>query len=335
MDDGAFLQAICADPDADGPRLLYADFLDENPDPESAARAEFIRVQCALAAAEPSDPVLADLGEREAALLTDHWRDWLKPACQALAEPTPVATGRAITDRYALNWCLLSPRQVPAHWITQATRESPPYFHSGQFRRGFLAHVALASKPHKSAGHVARLFERAPVDGCTFNAFTGAELGQTLRALPADRLRVLELIGCPTDAVLAVARSEKLRGLRDLVVMGAVGPDIGDELGRSTAFPGLRTLVLHHCGLDAAGVVRLCEAPFAGRLERLELTGCQMTGTIARALVGNFPETNRLGYLALTQDAMDNRTVRHLRSRFGELCDFTERVRDWPSRFFG
>jgi uncharacterized protein (TIGR02996 family) len=331
MDDAAFLQVICADPDADGPRLLYADYLDEKGDPASVARAEFIRVQCAMAAAEPTDPVVADLALREQALLEAHWRDWLKPACQALAEPTPVTSGTS--DRYALNWVTHTERLAAVHWVAQTPSASSPYLHSGQFRRGFLSHVALMSKPHKSASHVARLFERAPVDGLTFVDHGGVEVGQTLRAVPADRLRVLELVACPTEAVFAIVRSDKLQGLRDLVVMGTIGPDIGDEIGRSAAFPNLRTLVLHRCGLDAAGVERLSGAPFAPQLERLELTGCQMTDEGGERLVRQFPVDNRLTYVALTEDSLQHWTVRRLKARFGEACLFTVGDREWPSRY--
>src|SRR5262245_58863227 len=41
----AFLKAIAEAPDDDGPRLVYADWLEEHGDP---ARAEFIRVRCEL-----------------------------------------------------------------------------------------------------------------------------------------------------------------------------------------------------------------------------------------------------------------------------------------------
>jgi uncharacterized protein (TIGR02996 family) len=44
----AFLQAILDDPDDDAVRLIYADWLDEQGGADNAARAEFIRVQCAL-----------------------------------------------------------------------------------------------------------------------------------------------------------------------------------------------------------------------------------------------------------------------------------------------
>ncbi len=42
----ALLRAVCENPDEDTPRLVFADWLQENGD---EARAEFIRVQIALA----------------------------------------------------------------------------------------------------------------------------------------------------------------------------------------------------------------------------------------------------------------------------------------------
>jgi uncharacterized protein (TIGR02996 family) len=45
-DHAAFLRAICDEPDEDAHRLVYADWLDEQGD---AARADFIRIQCAQA----------------------------------------------------------------------------------------------------------------------------------------------------------------------------------------------------------------------------------------------------------------------------------------------
>src|SRR5687767_2099915 len=60
----ALLAAIRAAPDDDAPRLVYADWLDENGQP---ARAEFIRVQCELARRESPE-----LRRREAELLTAH-----------------------------------------------------------------------------------------------------------------------------------------------------------------------------------------------------------------------------------------------------------------------
>lgn len=72
----AFLRAILADPDDDAPRLIYADWLDENGDSD---RAEFIRLQIALAAGAKGDPRRPELTRRERQLLGAHGREWAAP----------------------------------------------------------------------------------------------------------------------------------------------------------------------------------------------------------------------------------------------------------------
>lgn len=57
-----FWQDIIANPDDDAPRLIYADWLEEQ---GQLHRAEFIRTQCHLAAVLPNDPNYCDLLERE------------------------------------------------------------------------------------------------------------------------------------------------------------------------------------------------------------------------------------------------------------------------------
>jgi uncharacterized protein (TIGR02996 family) len=100
VDDLAFLRVIGADPDDDGPRLLYADFLEEKGDPTGAARAEFIRVQCALDSIGPGGGNVDSLRRRERELLTEHWPAWLKPACQAVGDPLP----DSIHHHWQLSW---------------------------------------------------------------------------------------------------------------------------------------------------------------------------------------------------------------------------------------
>jgi uncharacterized protein (TIGR02996 family) len=64
-----FLRAICANPEDDTVRLVYADWLDENGDPE---RAEFIRTQVTLAGQADQ------LGEQyyRPAVLKKNWNLW-------------------------------------------------------------------------------------------------------------------------------------------------------------------------------------------------------------------------------------------------------------------
>jgi uncharacterized protein (TIGR02996 family) len=71
----AFLQAILEEPDDDAPRLVFADWLD---DQGEAERAEFIRLQCLLADLPAYDSRQADLERRAALLLGAHEERWTR-----------------------------------------------------------------------------------------------------------------------------------------------------------------------------------------------------------------------------------------------------------------
>ena len=96
----AFLADILAHPDDDTPRLIYADWLDGHGEPE---RAEFIRVQCAIARicdgnrkGRPEGDAcrLDELIGREAALMTSVWSgDWLAPAEKAWLSDSVIRRG--------------------------------------------------------------------------------------------------------------------------------------------------------------------------------------------------------------------------------------------------
>lgn len=100
-DDAAFLAMICAHLDDDGPRLVYADWLDEQ---GQAARAEFIRVQCKLAKfgrVKPpdSDTELRDEWDR---LRKREWALWHQlPTCAVFA---PFAPGISIDPDLPRFW---------------------------------------------------------------------------------------------------------------------------------------------------------------------------------------------------------------------------------------
>lgn len=78
MSDGsALLRAILADPDDDAPRLIYADWIDENGDP---ARAAFIRAQITLARLPQDHPDRDRLVQTERTLWKqnrDAWKAWV------------------------------------------------------------------------------------------------------------------------------------------------------------------------------------------------------------------------------------------------------------------
>jgi uncharacterized protein (TIGR02996 family) len=69
----AFLQAVVEAPEDDAPRLVYADWLDEQGDSD---RAEFIRLQCALAKLPADAPQRPAMHQREEELLLLHSWEW-------------------------------------------------------------------------------------------------------------------------------------------------------------------------------------------------------------------------------------------------------------------
>ncbi|HEY1378820.1 MAG TPA: TIGR02996 domain-containing protein, partial [Gemmataceae bacterium] len=75
-DADAFLRAVIDNPDDDLPRLVYADWLDEHGDAE---RAEFIRVQCAMARPPMTKAQFERWFGRSQELLTMHRERWVGP----------------------------------------------------------------------------------------------------------------------------------------------------------------------------------------------------------------------------------------------------------------
>jgi uncharacterized protein (TIGR02996 family) len=75
-DESALLAAILAHPDEDTPRLMYADWLQENGQPE---RAEFIRSQIERTQAGVTEERRQALLKRETAILNRYRLMWLRP----------------------------------------------------------------------------------------------------------------------------------------------------------------------------------------------------------------------------------------------------------------
>jgi uncharacterized protein (TIGR02996 family) len=75
----AFLQEILANPDDAAPRLIFADWLEEQGDAGSVARAELIRVQCALTNKKPSPQQRPQLIARQDQILEQYGHEWARP----------------------------------------------------------------------------------------------------------------------------------------------------------------------------------------------------------------------------------------------------------------
>ena len=150
----ALLATILAEPNADLPRLVYADYLEEFGDTLDAARAEFIRAQVELAAGVGDATRRAALEARERTLLALHASAWLRPLR---------ARGEALQN---------------------------PGTH-GLFRRGFVELVWMPAAIYLTKAH--KLFARSPVRELRLTRVKVPEVAQLL-AHPATRqLAALDL----------------------------------------------------------------------------------------------------------------------------------------------
>src|SRR5262245_23509431 len=118
MTDGdALYQAILDAPDDDAPRLVWADWLDEQGQPD---RAEFVRLQCEFAKLDPGDLRLEELTEQFGRLTVNReaWTAGLGPYARncgfwrGLPDWFELSTGRLVADLNELR------RQVPAQCLS-------------------------------------------------------------------------------------------------------------------------------------------------------------------------------------------------------------------------
>jgi uncharacterized protein (TIGR02996 family) len=250
-DRAAFLASICAAPDDDGVRLIYADWLEEHGDgPSDRGRAEFIRVQCALEGLEKYSPQRMDLEERAADLLSRYGDDWLE--------------------------------DVPA-WDRNRNEGA-----SGvQYRHGFLH--AVSAKPEDFIASAGEMFARTPVREAHLGPFGDA--GRAVALCPElGRLASLSLFAWDTPLDLpAVLASPHLGGLRELSLqyitshqfgretVGHHTPILGDEEAKLLAacpqFKQLQALDVSTNQITSEGLAALIESRYLSQLERLNVRG--------------------------------------------------------------
>jgi uncharacterized protein (TIGR02996 family) len=197
-DADALLRAIVRHPDDDTPRLVYADWLQEN---GRAEEGEFLRVQCRLAAADPDDPEYPELTDREAEL-----RLWLGAH----------VPGPRLTFPAGLSV------EGGAHWWQWTHRGFPRFLEfDGYERYGVKAMRALA-------GAVQRAFEALPTRWLVVRFVTVAQLAALLKQPVLAGLSELTVqlaaAGDEADeAARLLANCRHLRNLRGLAVSWGMG----------------------------------------------------------------------------------------------------------------
>jgi uncharacterized protein (TIGR02996 family) len=199
MSDGdALLAAILAEPDADLPRLVFADWLDEYGGAADRARAEFIRAQVELAGG-PADARRVELLARERTLLSTHGEAWLEPLRER-GGPLPKTVAHA------------------------------------EFRRGFVERVWMPATWFVARAEV--LFASVPVRELRLTRTTVAELAGVLASPYFPRLEALDLSDrrLGDDAATVLATRPSAAGLRTLRLRGCGITDVGACILADAAF---------------------------------------------------------------------------------------------------
>jgi uncharacterized protein (TIGR02996 family) len=278
-DAAAFLAAIVAAPDADGPRLVYADWLEERGD---AARAEFIRVQCALAQVDEDNRDVHPLAGRERELLRAHEEEWTWPVISLWR-----TRRRKVWDAWR-GWLRpFGPRRRPL----------PP---RGRFRRGFVEWLAsdLTSYLDRSET-LARMTPLREVRAYLAGLDHAKAISRLANCPHVQGLRSLGLRFNFLSAreVRRLAHSRHLEGLRELGLNGLLDRDGVMALATSPLAPQLERLDLSETGTYVeTDVSPLLEAAACRRLRSLTLCNVGLRGDALRhvPLWPHFPDLARI-----------------------------------------
>jgi uncharacterized protein (TIGR02996 family) len=305
-DRDALLAAICAHPDEDTPRLAFADWCDENGDPE---RAEFIRLQFEAERHAEHSPARMDIDGRAAALLERNRAAWIAGAPEWALDPEWPPEVRHFRRGF-LHQIAAKAEDLLAS--PEALFSAAPV-REAEVRLIREGGVALAASP--ILGRLAKVelsFAETPTDLPAFLAsphlgglaelslklvgpeHSGAPFWKTLRML--DDAGAVALAGCPhlsrlraldvgvgeigPRGVAALARSPHLASVEKLDIRSnPIGDDGADELARSGIVPRLAELDLSGTDIGDRGLGALLAAS-PGRLRRIsfgQYSNCPIT----------------------------------------------------------
>ena len=307
-DQAALFRAVCETPEADAPRLVYADWLDAHGDPD---RAEFIRIQVGreggtipadrLAAAHDRMYELFARGGRawEAELPRPGGVKWVLGGPGAFRRGFPFGVSfrdGAAWQGHAAAVFAAAPVETLMCWgMTAAAARAV-------FASPFVGRVsnlqtlvdatgaeALAANPHlvgRLRGLALEVRVRRPGDGDA----VATALAQTagLRGLTSLHVRCERPAGVPgvgPVGAAALAGSSHLAGLWWLDLNGnPVGDDGAEALAGSPGMRNLANLLLPDAGVGDRGAAALARSPHLVSLKTLDLSGGPVTDAGALAL---------------------------------------------------
>jgi uncharacterized protein (TIGR02996 family) len=249
QDDG-FLQAVREDPDDDGVRLVYADWLEERGEP----RGEFIRADCALGRLKADDPRRPALEERRRQLLAEHRDAWLGPL-------------RGLAYAWAFRRGFVEEVTADAHHFLQQADA----FFAAPLRLVRLLHAGSIIQALAECRHLRRLRALHLTD----NNLGNRGLSTLLASPYLDGLTTLRLgnNGLTDTGAVLLANAANLAGLAALnLSRNAIGDAGAEALAASVNLGALTSLHLGSNLIRDGGAHALATAPGLRRLTSLDLS---------------------------------------------------------------
>jgi uncharacterized protein (TIGR02996 family) len=275
-DHAAFLAAVCAHPEDDGPRLVYADWLDEQGDP----RGEFIRAQIELERLPPDDASRPRLKARCRELLKRHRSAWLVPGIPDRSFHRGFVEELTVSEPLRLDDVLAVFHRTPVR-VLQVRRRSLPFPLSDLVGRPEVRSLSWLDLGGTLVGDdgaaaIARSPHLVRLTRLWLNSWMDAEYPQRIHAAGAA----------------AVARSGTLSRLTELDLNGnAIGDGGLASLAGSPTLGRLERLVLVNNEIGLTGdeaIERLCESRHLTRLCSVDLRDNPLSHAARAALCERF-----------------------------------------------
>lgn len=268
MDDQSFLEAIQANPEDEVPRLVYADWLDDQGDP----RGELIRVQCEIARSPDNDPNRKRLEHRESELLEDYGETWLEPLRQLGA----MGVSTRCFHRGLLDHLKISAEDFLNHAETLCQIE--PALTSVQF---------TDAVPHLKQWAEMQIPAQITSVDFSANQFTSLQCQMLAASSITGQLKALDLkfnlLEDEAVAALCSANWPKLERL-DLS-SNRIDPVGAATLAHQASFPQLKVLCLSMNRVLDQGAVALLQSHSLGGLEELHLVSNGITNETANLML--------------------------------------------------
>jgi uncharacterized protein (TIGR02996 family) len=334
----AFFAAIRERPNDDAPRLVYADWLDEQGD---SAHAELIRVQCEIDRLAADTPQLAELKTREQELLAQKFGDCFEPKLNK-AECPDIQIKRGFISELCCSYrYYLANEEL---WVRSAPN----------LRMSFTGSVA--SQGGKSNPKLAKISERTSLRNWVFLSwfgFDGEHIGEGFRKLVgspyltnllqlqiqgfelgavgiralassavAQRLQIMRLsfgvlteeemrAGVGDEALRIMLAKRQLPNLQKLGLFGIITDRGAEELFNSPSIAGIDELYLGGEQLGPSVISGLTRSPYLTHLKCLRLRDVQLTKDETR-LLADWLAKVPLIELNLANAEMDAEAIRSL-----------------------